>query len=118
MYGVSASMTGRMGMSVRVTVLYIADCPGWQTALDRIHEAAHVADVEVRVGTQLIESLDDAQRVGFTGSPTIYLDGVDPFAQPGAIPALACRLYRTATGLDNAPTVDQLSEALIRQDAL
>lgn len=102
-------------MSVRVTVLYIADCPGWQTALDRVREAAQLVGVQVQVGTRLIEALDDAERPGITGSPTIWLAGTDPFAVPGAVPALACRRYSTPTGRDNAPTVDQLSEALIHR---
>ncbi|MEU4272848.1 hypothetical protein [Streptomyces sp. NPDC026092] len=32
------------------------------------------------------------------GSPTILIDGTDPFAPPGAVPSLSCRLYRNPDG--------------------
>lgn len=30
-----------------------------------------------------------------TGSPTLLIDGVDPFAAPGLTAGLSCRLYTT-----------------------
>jgi hypothetical protein len=51
-------------------------------------------------------------RLGFTGSPTIWLDGTDPFASPNAVPALACRVYASPDGLAGSPAVDRLVHAL------
>jgi hypothetical protein len=49
------------------------------------------------------------------GSPTLMVDGADPFARPCQQPALACRLYRQDDGsLALAPTVGQLYLALTR----
>jgi len=101
-------------VSVAVTVLYFAGCPSWQVALQRVHDAAAQVDVEVSVSTVAVETQQDADRLGFTGSPTIWLDGKDPFAGPDAAPALACRLYATVDGLAGSPTVDQLADALTR----
>jgi hypothetical protein len=51
--------------------------------------------------------------VDFPGSPTILIDGVDPFA--GAMPGgPACRRYWTERGLDLAPSMEQLVEVLTR----
>ena len=36
----------------------------------------------------------EAARLGMTGSPTILLDGADPFAAAGAVPGLSCRIHR------------------------
>jgi hypothetical protein len=36
----------------------------------------------------------EAVLAGMHGSPTLLIDGVDPFAAPGQAPGLACRLYR------------------------
>jgi hypothetical protein len=48
-----------------------------------------------------------------TGSPTLLVDGVDPFAVPGAAANLTCRLYRDETGdASGAPSVAQLRHAL------
>jgi hypothetical protein len=104
-------------MSVDVTVLYFGGCPSWQTAIDRVHAAAARAGVAVQVSTEAVESSGEADRLGFTGSPTILLDGTDPFAQPGEISALACRVYATPDGLAGSPTVDQLVDALTRRFA-
>jgi hypothetical protein len=47
------------------------------------------------------------------GSPTILVDGVDPFAGPGAAASLSCRLYRNSEGrADGAPSVRQLRRAI------
>ncbi|MER7468661.1 hypothetical protein [Streptomyces sp. NPDC097981] len=53
-----------------------------------------------------------AERSGFTGSPSILIDGRDPFAEPGTVPSLACRVYPTATGRAGVPGFDQLRQAL------
>lgn len=92
---------------MKITVLHIADCPGApiakarvSEALDRLHLAAVVID-------RVIESQDSA------GSPTIQIDGTDPFpAPPSTSPA--CRLYATPDGLQPSPSVAQLMEVLQR----
>lgn len=50
-------------------------------------------------------------RLGFSGSPTILVDGQDPFADQDAPIGLACRLYATEEGLQGAPTIAQLRGA-------
>ena len=52
------------------------------------------------------------------GSPTLLIDGVDPFAAPGRPSSLSCRLYRDATGhADGAPPVDALRRVLEQASA-
>jgi len=46
------------------------------------------------------------------GSPSVLVDGEDPFAEPGADVGLSCRLYRTPVGLAGAPTMAHLVEVL------
>ncbi|MGA8980263.1 MAG: thioredoxin family protein [Pedococcus sp.] len=104
-------------MSVVVTVLHFDGCPSWQTAIERVHAASARTGVRVTVSTRAVGSTEDADRLGFTGSPTILLNGTDPFAQPGDVPALACRVYATPDGLAGSPTVDQLVDALTQRPA-
>ena len=103
-------------VSVDVTVLYFAGCPSWQTALERVHAAAGRVEVEVAVSLLAVETQQDADRLGLTGSPTIWLDGTDPFESAGAARALACRVYATPAGFAGSPTVDQLADAQPRHD--
>jgi len=64
------------------------------------------------VNRHLVETAEEAERIGFHGSPSILVDGVDVFAEPGADVGLSCRVYRSADGLAGAPTLEQLRAAL------
>jgi hypothetical protein len=55
-----------------------------------------------------VDTVEQADRVGFHGSPSILVDGVDVFAGAGAGVGLSCRLYQTPDGPAGAPSVDQL----------
>src|SRR4051794_14140426 len=53
------------------------------------------------------------RRRGMTGSPTLLIDGTDPFARPGSEPSLSCRLYPSENGrVEGAPSVDDLRRVL------
>ena len=95
-----------------VTVQYFDGCPNWHTAVDHIREAAARAGVSAVVTTVPVETEQDAQRLGFTGSPTVLVNGADPFAVPAAVPALACRVFATPAGPAGAATIGQLVDAL------
>lgn len=103
---------------MNLTLMYFDGCPSWQTALERVKAAAVLARVRVHVDLVAVTSDEDAVRLDFTGSPTILLDGTDPFATPSAGPALACRLYATPDGLAGSPSLDQLVDVLTRADRL
>jgi len=77
--------------------------------------AAERADLTVK--RHLVETLEEAERVGFHGSPSILVDGVDVFADPEAGVGLSCRVYRTPDGPAGAPTMEQLRAALAVKDA-
>ena len=94
-----------------VTLLYFDDCPNWKIADQRL--AAAAADrADITVTRCRVETIEETERVGFHGSPSILVDGVDAFAEPGAGVGLSCRVYRTPDGLAGAPTVEQLRAAL------
>ncbi len=55
---------------------------------------------------------DEAERLRFRGSPTILIDGVDPFAEEEAPFGLSCRIYQTDRAMEGSPSVTQLLDAL------
>jgi hypothetical protein len=98
---------------MKVELQYFDGCPNWLETDTRLREAlAAVGRGDVDVEHILVSTAQDAEAVHFHGSPTVLVDGVDPFAEPGAAVGLSCRLYRTATGSAGAPTVKQLVEVL------
>ena len=98
---------------VEVTLRYFDGCPNWQTADSRLRQVLDdTGHSDVIVSYEKVETPEDAERLGFIGSPTVLVDGSDPFATPGAPLGLACRVYLTPEGLAGSPTVEQLTEVL------
>lgn len=98
---------------MKVELLYFDGCPNWTVADDRLAQAiAATGRDDITVQRQQVATADEAERVGFTGSPTIRVDGWDPFSTGGAQVALACRVYSTPVGLSGSPTVEQLVAVL------
>jgi len=91
-----------------VELLYFDGCPHWQTADARLRQAAAEAGLTVR--HRRVTDGDDV--AGFAGSPTILVDGHDPFPSTAPVQGLSCRLYSTPEGPAGSPTVDQLRGAL------
>ncbi|MGW3402843.1 organomercurial lyase [Streptomyces zhihengii] len=96
---------------MRIMVLTVPDCPNAPVAYERVQAALSGCAAKV----ELVEVHDETEavRLGMTGSPTVLVDGIDPFEQAGAAPSMSCRIYRHADGtVDGAPSVDELRRAL------
>lgn len=96
-----------------VRLLYFDECPNWTIAEERLRAAlVTVGLASESIQRVLVDTPEDAERLGFIGSPTILLNGRDPFATGGEQPALACRVFSTPDGRAGAPTLNQLVQAL------
>jgi hypothetical protein len=96
-----------------VTLLYFDECPNWLVANERL-DTLLVEYPGMSITRHEVDTPEEAERTGFRGSPSILIDGVDPFAGPDDPVGLACRVYQTPAGLAGAPTVDQLRHVLSR----
>ncbi len=99
---------------MEITLLHVADCPNLAVARDRVTEAAERAGVVVRFEERVVLDSSEAVELGFTGSPTVLIDGADPFATADSTPSVACRLYATDDGVQGAPSVEDLVKVLGR----
>ncbi len=94
-----------------VTLLYFDGCPNWEVADRRLKE------LQVELGFSLqhtkVETAEEAERTGFRGSPTMLVDGADPFANGDEPTGLACRVYPTPDGPQGSPTLEQLRAAIV-----
>jgi hypothetical protein len=98
--------------TMELTVLAVPGCPN-APELERRLAAVVAGRPAVTVTRQVITSAAEAARWGMHGSPTLLVNGRDPFGEPGAAAAVACRLYRGEDGrLDGAPTEAALRRAL------
>ena len=97
---------------MELTVLAVPGCPNAPVLEQRLAEVL-AGRPSVTVRRQVIADMAEAGRWRMHGSPTLLVDGRDPFAEAEAVPALACRLYRAENGgLDGAPSVAALRLAL------
>lgn len=94
-----------------ITLQYFNGCPNWQVMDTRLKTLIDSESLNATVHYQLIETTEAAIAHGFRGSPTVLVDGIDPFAEAGAPFGLSCRIYRTDDGPAGSPTLQQLREA-------
>lgn len=95
---------------LRVELLYTADCPHWESVRARLHAILSEGAIETPIQLVLVSSADDAEFLGFVGSPTVRLNGVDVVEPPAGSPTgVGCRLY---------PQPDGTRSGLIPEDLL
>jgi hypothetical protein len=97
---------------MQITLQYFDGCPNWQVTQAHLEELQDEG-VDLDVVHQLIDTPEAAEAAGFRGSPTVIVEGVDPFADPDAPFGLSCRVYPTETGFAGSPTLEQLRAAIV-----
>jgi hypothetical protein len=98
----------------RVSLVHFDGCANVEVARNRLDVAFRLVGLDdVMIEYERVESAEEAEHRQFRGSPTILIDGHDPFAQESGPVGLACRLYRADDGADVAPSVAQLVAALL-----
>jgi len=97
---------------MHLTVLAVPECPNAPLLEERLAAALEGRD-GVSVSREVIFTDGEAARWGMHGSPTLLIDGTDPFAGPGQPASMSCRLYRDDDGrAGGAPSVSQLRHAV------
>lgn len=93
-----------------VELLYFDGCPNWRAVLDRLRE--HRRELGFRLLLHEVRSVREAEELDFPGSPTVRIDGHDPFAVRGQPAGLACRVYEAPDGPRGTPPWSELRRAL------
>ncbi len=112
---------------MQIKILYFSGCPNWETVLARVRTVlAELGRADLAVQVEDVYQTSDLSSE-WGGSPTLLLNGRDPFAAadgpPSAalpidrgrhpvLPREACRIYVTEAGFEGAPSLDQLRTAL------
>src|SRR5262249_4716729 len=106
------------GMDTRVELLWWDGCPSTERALADLRSALREAGVDrPAIDVRAVVSMQPAEVEQFPGSPTIRINGSDPFPGAQAI-GLSCRIYRTADGRPSpTPDPQELRSAIARMVA-
>ena len=98
---------------MRVELLYFDGCPSYLVAEERLQRVLAECGVAADLELLPVETVEEARRLRFPGSPTIRVGGEDLFPTGGhATGALGCRVYGTPEGLAGSPTEAMITEAL------
>ena len=101
---------------MRLQVLHVPDCPYTGVLTARL-DGLLTGRGDVVVEHEVIRDEREAAVRGMTGSPTLLIDGTDPFAADRP-PSMSCRVYFDESGaVAGAPSVAQLREALASRPA-
>jgi hypothetical protein len=99
-----------------MTYLFSRSCPSHEEGLELLREAARASGIDLDVEVVEVLTDDDADRLGFPGSPTYLAAGRDLFPREdlGAAPAAeACRAYARPGGrIGPLPHHDDIAAAL------
>ncbi len=98
---------------MRVVIRYFDGCPSWRVAEERIRAVlGDLGSSEVTIDRERVETVEHARELEFRGSPTMLIDGADPFLDETARIGLSCRLYRSGAAAEGAPSLAELRSVL------
>lgn len=97
---------------MHLTVLAVAGCPNAALLEEQLASVLE-GRPGVTVSRHVIADEAEAASRGMHGSPTLLINGADPFAEPGQSASVSCRLYRGSDGrISGVPSAGQLRHAI------
>jgi hypothetical protein len=99
---------------VKLTILAVPECPNAPLLLEHLTQAL-AGRPATEITWREVTDEEQAEHLGMHGSPTLLINGIDPFAVPGQPASLSCRLYRDRGTVCGTPSTGQLRDALQAQ---
>jgi hypothetical protein len=104
---------------MKMEILYFEGCPTYREAEKTLRGMFAQEDTKVEVKLVAVNTVEEAQRLRFPGSPTIRVNGEDLCSvQNRAEYGLGCRMYATPEGLKGAPTAEMVRVSLVERNLL
>jgi hypothetical protein len=91
---------------MEVSLLYFDGCPNHHATMSLLETMLEDAGWTGEIELVSVDSPERADELGFRGSPTVWLDGVDPFLDPEAPVGLSrscARRSHATQGPDHRP---------------
>ncbi len=103
---------------MKVEVLYIAECPHHEPAVEQVRAALRAVGVPAVVEEVEVKTKADAEAQTFLGSPTVRVNGLDvePEARGVQHFGVGCRSYVEDGRRSGLPSKDMIQRALQEED--
>ena len=95
-------------------MLYFAGCPNLLPAMESVRETLNSLNLQEEVHQLEIRTQDEAEAMGFVGSPSVRINGADiePSARTAKTFGLSCRTYLHGSQRSGVPSNEQLGRAI------
>jgi len=105
-----------MNNTLQVEVLYFKGCPNHEPAVEQVRQALKAEGVMARVREIEIENAAMAQDVGFLGSPSVRINGMDveESARDAKAYGFGCRTYFEGNIRSGLPPIGLIRNALLQ----
>jgi len=99
---------------MKIEVLYFDGCPNHKPAIDQVREGVGEEDVSADVVEVNVSDESTAQKVGFLGSPSVRVNGLDvePEARAAREYGMMCRTYAVNGRREGLPSRELLRQAI------
>jgi hypothetical protein len=100
--------------SLDVALLYFDGCPNHADTLVTLEALLSEAGWDGDVQLVNVDTKQRAEELRFRGSPTVLIDGEDPFLDTDAPFGLSCRIYPAEESFRGSPPESELRAAIAR----
>src|SRR6267154_640916 len=99
---------------MKIEVLYFDGCPNHRPAVERVQELLREEGVSAEVLEVNVSNASIAQEVGFLGSPSVRVNGLDvePEARTAREYGMMCRTYSVKGRREGLPSRQILRQAI------
>ena len=99
---------------MEVSLLYFDGCPNHHATMTLLEALLEEVGWDGSIQLVNVDSPEKAHDLGFRGSPTVLIDGVDPFLDHEAPVGLSCRIYATGSEYRGTPPERELRAAIVQ----
>src|SRR5215468_991958 len=104
---------------MKIEVLYFDGCPNHKPASERVQQLLREEGVSAEVLEVIVSDASIAQKVGFLGSPSVRVNGLDvePEARAQRAYGMMCRTYAVNGRREGLPSREMLRQAMRENDS-
>lgn len=95
---------------MKIRFLYLEGCPHAEPAFELLQQTLKELKISAEIEKIEIKTMEEAEKYGFLGSPTIQINGLDiEKNRRGEKAVIGCRIYPNGSGL---PPKEMIVEAV------